>query len=106
MINLDAFIQALKSTWIRRLLITGNKRQVFIKTHVDIKKLTNCNMIFIGKNNWDFKKLRKQNRMFKMIKVQFIGIIPTPSPNRIHFPMYVLLNMYKAVVFCKMKSVN
>ena len=47
MINLNAFIQALKSTWIRRLLHTDNKWQIFIKAHVDISKLTGCNMIFI-----------------------------------------------------------
>lgn len=47
MINLNAFIQALKSTWIRRLLIANNKWQVFVKEHVNISKLTGCNMVCI-----------------------------------------------------------
>ena len=50
MINLDAFMQALKSTWIRRLLMTSNKWQVYIKAHVDIENLANCSMISIEKN--------------------------------------------------------
>ena len=69
MINLDAFIQALKSTWIRRLLITNNKWQVFIKTHVDIEKLTNCNMIFIEKTIGTLK-----NKFWKDVLQSLINI--------------------------------
>ena len=49
MVNLKAFIEALKSTWIRRLLTTNSKWQVFIKAHVNTEKLTGCNIMFLEK---------------------------------------------------------
>lgn len=42
MINLNAFIEALKSTWIRRLLINDCKWQKLIKLDIDIDKLSGC----------------------------------------------------------------
>ena len=47
MINLNAFINALKSTWIRRLLTSDSKCQEFIKMHVNLEKLTSFNAEFI-----------------------------------------------------------
>ena len=42
-ITLNAFINALKSTWIRRLLTSHSKWQEFIKMHVNLEKLTSFN---------------------------------------------------------------
>ena len=49
MINLMAFIEALKSTWIRRLLISDCKWQIFIKQYryIQIEKQTGCGMNYI-----------------------------------------------------------
>ena len=47
MINLMAFIEALKSTWIRRLLKSDCKWQIFIKQYIQIEKLTGCGMNYI-----------------------------------------------------------
>ena len=47
MINIMAFIEALKSTWIRRQIITDNKWQMFIKKYIQIEKLTGCNIKYI-----------------------------------------------------------
>ena len=41
MINVDAFIKGLKSTWIRRLLISNSKWQYIIKSDLNIKDLIN-----------------------------------------------------------------
>ena len=49
MINIMAFIETLKSTWIRRFLITDNKWQMFIKKYIQIEKLTGCNIKYIEK---------------------------------------------------------
>lgn len=47
MVNLSAFIDALKTTWLRRLLLTDSKWQIFIKSEIDISKLTCCNTEYI-----------------------------------------------------------
>lgn len=47
MINLNAFVNALKSTWIRRLLLKENKWQEFIRLHIKLEKLTSCNVEYI-----------------------------------------------------------
>ena len=47
MINIVAFIDALKSTWIRRLLMTDSKWQIFIKQYIQIEKLTGCGMKYV-----------------------------------------------------------
>ena len=49
MVNLKAFIEALKSTWIRRLPTKNSKWQVFIKANVNTEKLTGCNIMFLEK---------------------------------------------------------
>ena len=43
MVNLKAFIAALKSSWVRRLLNTDSKWQAFI----EIDKLTSCHNKYI-----------------------------------------------------------
>ena len=47
MTNLNAFINALKSTWVRRILTSDSKWQEFIKIHLNLKKLMSCNTEFI-----------------------------------------------------------
>ena len=47
MINLNAFVSALKSTWIRRLFLNENKWQEIIKIHINLEMLTSCNVEYI-----------------------------------------------------------
>ena len=47
MINLNAFVNALKSTWIRRLLLNESKWQELIKTHLNLEMLKSCNVEYI-----------------------------------------------------------
>ena len=47
MINLNAFVNALKSTWIRRLLLNESKWQEIIKIHINLEMLTSCNVEYI-----------------------------------------------------------
>ena len=47
MINLNAFVGALKSTWIRRLLLNESKWQEIIKIHINLEMLTSCNVEYI-----------------------------------------------------------
>ena len=47
MTNLNAFINALKSTWIRRILTSDSKWQEFIKLYLNLEKLMSCNTEFI-----------------------------------------------------------
>ena len=42
MINLKAFCQALKITWLRRLLQKESKWQLFIKREVTVERLFSC----------------------------------------------------------------
>ena len=47
MINLNAFVNALKSTLIRRLLLTESKWQEIIKIQINLEMLTSCNVEYI-----------------------------------------------------------
>ena len=47
MINLNAFVSALKSTWIRRLLLNASKWQELIKIYINLEMLTSCNIEYI-----------------------------------------------------------
>ena len=47
MINLNAFVSALKSTWIRRLLLNESKWQEIIIIHINLEMLTSCNVEYI-----------------------------------------------------------
>ena len=47
MINLNAFIKALKTTWIRRILLSDSKWQEFIKEYVDLDKMVSCNIEYV-----------------------------------------------------------
>ena len=49
MVNIMAFMEALKLTWIRRLLTEDCKWQIFIKQYLDIDKLTGCNIKYLEK---------------------------------------------------------
>ena len=70
MINLNAFINALKSTWIRRLLTSDSKWQEFIKMHVNLEKL--------------FKSFLDINRMIEETEEQILTrgpLVLYRSPN-------------------------
>ena len=43
MINLSAFIKALKSTWLRRILSSDSKWLEILKVYLDVEKLMTCN---------------------------------------------------------------
>ena len=47
MINLIGFIDALKSTWIRRLLTTDSKWHALITSQIEVDKLTGYNMKYV-----------------------------------------------------------
>ena len=47
MINLNAFINALKSTWIRRIISSDSKWQEFIKMYLNLEKIMSCNTEFM-----------------------------------------------------------
>ena len=49
MVNLNAFIQALKLTWIRRLLLSDCKWQYLIKSEIEMEKLVAYNTKYIEK---------------------------------------------------------
>ena len=49
MVNLNAFIDALKLTWIRRIFNTDSKWQDFIKLHIECQKLIGCSAQYIKK---------------------------------------------------------
>ena len=49
MVNIMAFMEAQKLTWIRRLLTEDCKWQIFIKQYLDIDKLTGCNTKYLEK---------------------------------------------------------
>ena len=69
MLNLNAFMGALKLTWIRRLLLSDCKWQHFIKSEIDMKKLAACKTKYIEKI---FSKV--QNRFWKDVLQSFINI--------------------------------
>ena len=49
MINIRAFMEALKLTWVRRLLTVDCKWQVFIKQYLQVEQLTGCNTKYLEK---------------------------------------------------------
>ena len=48
MVNLNAFIDALKLTEIRRIFATDSKWQDFIKLHIEYQKLIGCSAQYIN----------------------------------------------------------
>lgn len=69
MINLKAFINALKATWIRRLLLTDCKWRCFIKQYIDIEKMTSCNTNYVEKIVGNVK-----NKFWKDVLLSFLEI--------------------------------
>ena len=49
MVNLIAFMESVKLTWIRRLLVEDCKWQVFIKQYIQVEKLTGCSAKYLEK---------------------------------------------------------
>ena len=47
MINLNAFVSALKSTWKRRFLLNKSKWQEIINIYINLEMLTSCNVEYI-----------------------------------------------------------
>ena len=47
MVNLSAFMESVKLTWIRRLLVENCKWQVFIKQYIQVEKLTGCSAKYL-----------------------------------------------------------
>ena len=48
MINVKAFIDALKTTWIRRLITTDSKCQYFIRVNIEMDKLLACGLKYVS----------------------------------------------------------
>ncbi|MCG7891056.1 MAG: reverse transcriptase family protein, partial [Candidatus Thiodiazotropha endolucinida] len=69
MINLNAFIEALKSTWIRRLLLNDGKWQDIIKLDIEIDKLAGCNTKYAEKCIANIK-----NEFWKDVLQSFINV--------------------------------
>ena len=64
MINLNAFVNSLKSTWIIRLLLNESKWQEIIKLHINQEMMTSCDVgyihgIFSTLNNQFWKDVLK-----------------------------------------------
>ena len=49
MVNIAAFMEAVKLTWIRRLLTVDCKWQIFIKQYLQVEQLTGCNTKYLEK---------------------------------------------------------
>ena len=69
MINLRAFIDALKSTWIRRLLTTDSKWLALITSQIKIDELTGNNMKYV-----DDRIKRITNQFWKDVLQSIISI--------------------------------
>ena len=69
MINWNAFIDALKSTWIRRLFINNCKWQNLLKSEIEIDKLSGCNIKYAENIITNI-----QNKFWKDMLQSFINI--------------------------------
>lgn len=69
MINVNAFINALKSTWIRRIISSNGKWQESTKLYINMEKLTSCNIEYI-KNVYD----KIDNKFWKDVFKAFLDI--------------------------------
>ena len=70
MISLNAFIDALKSTWIRRLFISTCKRQKLLNSDIELDKLGGCKNVKYAEN----VLTNIQNRFWKDVLQAFINI--------------------------------
>ena len=72
MVNLKAFIAALKSSWVKRLLNTDSKWQAFIKIHIETDKETGCH------NKYIEEKIKVIKNQFWVEALQvYINIVET-----------------------------
>ena len=76
MINLNAFIEALKSTWIRRLFISNCKWQNLLKSETEIHKLSGCNIKYA-----ENVITNTQNKFWKHVLQSYININKTKLVN-------------------------
>ena len=76
MINLNTFIEALKSTWIRRLFISNCKWQNLLKSEIEIDKLSGCNIKYAENVITNI-----QNKFWKDVLQSFININKTELVN-------------------------
>lgn len=86
MVNVNAFIEALKLTWIRRLLLSDCKWQFFIKSEIKIETLAACKTKYIEKliNN-------VQNTFWKDVLQSFINmnkVIDTNEEQVLKSPLF------------------
>ena len=72
-INLNTFIEVLKSTWIRRLFISNCKWQNLLKSEIEIDKLSGCNVKNVITSI--------QNKFWKDVLQPFININKTKLVN-------------------------
>ena len=69
MVNLIAFMESVKLTWIRRLLVEDCKWQVFIKQYIQVEKLTGCSAKYLEK-----VLLQLPNHFWRDVIQSFISI--------------------------------
>ena len=69
MINIKAFIDALKTTWIRRLITTDSKWQYFIRVNIEMDKLLACGLTYVSE-----KMKHIHNNFWKDVLQAFINI--------------------------------
>lgn len=75
MVNLHAFIDALKLTWIRRIFNTDSKWQDFIRIHIDCQKLIGCGAQYIRKRIDNIKNTFWVDILNSFLKFNDNGII-------------------------------
>ena len=54
MVTIKACIEALKATWMRRLLTMDSKWQVFIKYYIQTENITGCGIKYLQEKNDKF----------------------------------------------------
>ena len=69
MINLNAFIDALKSTWIRRLFTSTCKWQKLLNSDIELDKLGGCNIKYA-----ESVLTNIQNKFWKDVLQAYINI--------------------------------
>ena len=69
MINVKAFMDALKTTWIRRLIGTDSKCQYFIRVNIEMDKLLACGLKYVNE-----KMKHIHNNFWKDVLQAFINI--------------------------------
>ena len=103
MLNVMAFMEALKLAWIRRLLTEDCKWQIFIQQYLEIDKLTGCNTKYLEKviselPNCFWKDVLQSlininKNLFIQMQVQFIIMIKSRLVAHIYISNYGLIKV-------------